>query len=97
MLDSISKYLGPFKKILFVFNKHRFITYLVFIIILYAILIYKINGLSQVTASSSNQVPTTTIATPQKINPQVLTQLQQLQNNNVSVQSLFQQARNNPF
>lgn len=99
MKNDLSKYLTSFKKILIIFNKHRLFVYIVFILILYIFLILKINGLGHLTLGSQNNSPTTNsqIATPQRLNPSVIYQLQQLQNNSVTVQSLFEQARNNPF
>ncbi len=99
MSNSLSKYLVSLKKILLVFNKHRLLGYIVFILILYIFLILKINNLDHLSLSNQSNSPTTSsaVATPQRINPSVVYQLQQLQNNSVSVQSLFQQARNNPF
>ncbi len=97
MLDSITKYLSPFKRILAIINKHRLITYMVFIFALYGLLIIKINNLGQISASTSQTTATTNVTTPEHLNQSVIYQLQQLQNNNVTVQSLFEQARSNPF
>ncbi len=97
MLDSLSKYLNPIKKILAVLNKHRLLTYMVFIFALYSLLIIKINNLGQVSPSTTQSPTTSSVATPEHINQSVVTQLQQLQNNNVTVQALFEQARSNPF
>jgi hypothetical protein len=57
----------------------------------------KINSLSNVQPSSTvvtSQVKT--VAIPQ-IDPTVVKQIQNLQDNSVSVQALFNQARTNPF
>ncbi len=97
MLDSLSKYLGPIKKVMLVLNKHRLITYMVFIFALYSLVIVKINNLGQVLPSTTQTQTTSTVATPEHINQSVISQLQQLQNNNVTVQALFEQARSNPF
>ncbi len=70
---------------------------MVFIFALYSLLIVKINNLGQVLPSTTQTQTTSTVATPEHINQSVISQLQQLQNNNVTVQALFEQARSNPF
>lgn len=63
---------------------------------MYGYLILAISNLeSGNTSIATNNPPI--INTAQHINQSVVKQLEQLQNNNVTVQSLFQQARNNPF
>lgn len=60
----------------------------------YGFLIFRINSLSNATPTDSS--PVSTVQVPH-IDPTVVKQLQQLQDNSVSVKSLFDQARSNPF
>ncbi len=94
---SLEGQLNLLKKNLITLNKYKLFIYIVFVLILYGFLILKINTLDQfvVSNNSSSQISGTT--TPQHLNQAVIDQLQQLQNNNVTVQTLFEQARNNPF
>ncbi len=65
--------------------------------VIYAYVLFKINSQAQAQPSSSAvsaQLKTTPHAA---INPTVIKQLEQLQNNSVSVQVLFNQSRQNPF
>lgn len=93
---TLSDQLNSLKIVITFLNKYKIILYLFFILSLYGYLILAINNLeSGNTTITTNSSPT--INTTQHINQSVVKQLEQLQNNNVTVQSLFQQARNNPF
>lgn len=76
---------------------YSFIIFLVFAAVLYGMVILKINELSDVQPSEeaiAKQVKSTKL--PQ-IDEKVVAQLKALQDNSVSVQTLFTQARDNPF
>ncbi len=78
-------------------RKYLWIGLALFLVVSYGYVVIKINGFVQ-------QQPTTTQvaqylknqANP-SVNPKIVSQLEQLQNHSVSVQALFNQARQNPF
>ncbi|MEK9196493.1 MAG: hypothetical protein AAB914_03945 [Patescibacteria group bacterium] len=71
--------------------------FIVFIILLYATLIFRINQLSS-TSPSDEQVSQKLSETKRpQIDQDSLEKIQKLQDESVSVQSLFKEARNNPF
>ena len=64
----------------------------------YGFLVFRISVLNNAEPSTSSDTATQTQVAPvPHIDPTVVKQLQQLQDNSVSVQALFNQARNNPF
>jgi len=77
----------------------KFVRYLpgLFILLLlsiYGFVFFQINALSNKTPSSTSSTQTAHIP---KIDPKLVEQLQSLQDNSTSVQTLFDQARDNPF
>lgn len=73
-----------------------FIVMLVFLL-LYIVMIFRINQLSGVTPTDAQVTSKEkTIARP-RIDQQTINKIEQLQNQNIQVQALFNQARNNPF
>ena len=76
------------------FQRYAVVLFLLLVACVYGLLVFRINSLQNTQPTNSAQV--TTVATPH-IDPKVVDQLQQLQDNSVSVKSLFDQARSNPF
>ena len=78
-------------------SKYAVLLFILLVAIVYGFLVMRINSMQSVPPSSvnSNQ-KVTTVATP-RIDPKIVQQLQQLQDNSVSVKTLFDQARSNPF
>lgn len=62
---------------------------------LYGFIIWRINVYSNAPASQSEV--SSQVASQPHIDPKVVKQMQELQNNSVNVQALFNQARQNPF
>lgn len=80
-----------------IFKRYSFVIFLVFLLALYGFVLFRINSLSNSQPSEeavSSQVKAAAIP---KVDPAVISQLQSLQDNSVSVQALFNQARSNPF
>ncbi len=78
-------------------NRYAIILFFLLLITVYGFVLLKINSLTN--AQPSNTSVTTqaqTVAIPH-IDPTVVKQIQNLQDNSVSVQALFNQARTNPF
>ena len=78
-------------------RRYGLVVFLVFVAVLYGFVLLRINTLGKVQPSAdavSGQVKSARIP---HIDQSVVRQLQSLQDNSVSVKSLFNQARSNPF
>lgn len=76
-------------------NRYAVVLFLLLVALVYGFLMMRIQSLQNVQPSNT-PVRGTVVATPH-IDQSVVDQLQQLQDNSVSVKSLFDQARSNPF
>jgi len=77
----------------------RYLTFSVIILFLasYAFLVYRINTLAS-REPTDDEITSALKALPlPKVDQPTINKIQQLQDQNVQVQSLFEQARNNPF
>jgi hypothetical protein len=80
-----------------VFRRYSFLIFLIFVAAVYGFILYRISSLDSQQPSTdavSSQVKAAQIP---HINQSVVEQLQSLQDNSVSVKTLFNQARSNPF
>jgi hypothetical protein len=80
-----------------IFRRYSFLIFLVFVAALYGFILFRVSSLDSEqpsTTAVSSQVQAAQIP---HINQSVVNQLQSLQDNSVSVQALFNQARSNPF
>ena len=97
MKDQIKPLLKIIDPVLVILKNYTAFIVVLLFLALYMMLVIRIGNLS---ASSPSQAQIDsklqTIARP-KIDPKVLIKIQQLQNQNIQVQALFNQARNNPF
>ncbi|MGH7142485.1 MAG: hypothetical protein ACREF5_03430 [Candidatus Saccharimonadales bacterium] len=78
-------------------GRYTLILFLLLVTVVYAFVLLKIDNLSNAQPNNyqiSSKVKS--VAIPH-INPTTVSQIQNLQNNSVSVQALFNQARTNPF
>jgi len=75
-------------------SRYKVVLFIALLAGVYGFLFFKINGYSNVAPSSDAQPVVKKIP---RIDPSVVQQLQQLQDNSVSVKALFDQARSNPF
>ncbi len=88
------------KRVLDIFQdlgRYRTIAFLAFVALLYGFLLFQIRTLTTAQPSAdaiSSQVKATPLP---HIDKATIKQLQSLQDNSVSVQALFDQARSNPF
>jgi hypothetical protein len=73
------------------------IFFCLFLAIIYGFVVYRVQVLNSSEPSASDVAAQSQTASVPHIDPTVLRQLQQLQDNNVSVQTLFSQSRSNPF
>ena len=77
-------------------GRYAVILFCVLVALVYGFLVMRINSLNSVQPDSSTVTAQANTATPH-IDPKLVQQLQSLQDNSVSVKSLFDQARSNPF
>jgi hypothetical protein len=78
-------------------NRYNVIFFLAFVAVLYGLVLLHINSLDNQQPSGQAVSSQVKAANVPHIDPTVVKQIQSLQDNSVSVQSLFDQARNNPF
>jgi hypothetical protein len=67
------------------------------VLVIYGFLVYRVNILNTTEPSESDIAAKSQTVKVPHIDPVVLKQLKSLQDNSVNVQSLFNQARSNPF
>jgi hypothetical protein len=77
--------------------KFRYSIFIAFIAIVYSFLILKAITLSHAQPSVIAVQKQSTSTTGPQINPSIVIKINQLQNNSVNVNALFNQARQNPF
>ncbi|HET7060231.1 MAG TPA: hypothetical protein VFH99_02875 [Candidatus Saccharimonadales bacterium] len=93
-LEDISR---QFSALMIRLRRYRLELFLVFVICIYGLVIWRIN--TMLTAQPTPEAVTSQVKAngiPQ-IDPAVVQQLQNLRDNSVNVQVLFDQGRNNPF
>ena len=76
---------------------YSFLLFLVFVAFIYGFILLRINSLDNVQPSDDAVTSQVQAARITHIDPGVVRQLQSLQDNSVSVKTLFNQARANPF
>lgn len=92
-LDNLQAQLKP---LITNFIRFRMPLFLAMVAVLYGFLIVRINALQHVQPSAIAAAPAAQPAIPH-IDPATIQKIEQLQNNSASVQTLFDQARKNPF
>jgi hypothetical protein len=78
-------------------KKYSFLAFLIFVAILYGFVFFRINSLKNTEPSDSDVTSQVQAAHIPRIDQGLVKQLKSLQDNSVSVQTLFNDARNNPF
>ncbi len=76
---------------------YSLISFVVLVVLLYGFIVLRINTLSGMQPSDSEVSSHVQAAKSLRIDQSVVQQLKSLQDNSVSVQGLFEQARSNPF
>lgn len=71
--------------------------FLVFVALIYGLVLFRIHSLSSAQPTADQVSSQVKAARIPHIDQSVVQQLQTLQDNSVNVQTLFEQARNNPF
>lgn len=88
LLPAIRKFYGKY-------GGHAIFAAILLVLLVYVFVVMRINSLANAEPSPDQQV-TVTNSIPH-IDPKTINQIQNLENNNTQVHSLFEQARNNPF
>lgn len=78
-------------------SRYRFVLFLIFVALIYGFVVLRINSLSNAQPTDDAVNSQVQAARIPHIDQSVVNQLQSLQDNSVSVKSLFNQARANPF
>ncbi len=86
-LQSVAKYASTYNKLLF----------FLLLAVVYGFVVVRINVLSQAEPNPDDVSAQIVGGKSLKVDPTVVDKIQKLQDNSVSVQSLFDQARQNPF
>jgi hypothetical protein len=73
------------------------VLFCLFFLIIYGFIVYRVQVLNNSEPSAADVASKSRTASVPHIDPKVLNQLQQLQDNSVSVQTLFNSSRDNPF
>jgi len=90
LLDTITARLSSLRRYIFVI-------FVLFVAGLYGFVLFRVNSLSHAQPVASDVTSQVKAAAIPHIDQAVVKQLQSLQDNSVSVQALFNQARSNPF
>lgn len=80
-----------------VLKRYRVMIFVLFVVLVYGFVVYRINTLSGVEPSQTDISAQSDPIRTAHVDKSVITQLQSLQDNSVSVKALFDQARSNPF
>lgn len=84
-------------QILKTLRRYRLLIFIVVLVSIYSFLVYRINVLNNQTPNQDDITAKLQKSQSPKIDQSVVDKIKRLQDNSVDVQSLFNQARNNPF
>lgn len=84
-------------KAVVVLSRYSAILFFLLITSVYGFVVFRINSLVNAQPSQSDIDAQSKTSSVPRVDPNVAEQLQKLQDNSVNVQTLFNQARNNPF
>lgn len=93
-LKSITKIANQARDLL---ARYATVIFIVFVLSVYSFLVWQIGTLSRVEPTDDQIAEQLKTAPRPKINQETLDKIEQLQDQNVAVRSLFKSARNNPF
>lgn len=94
---SISDLEEAIKKYLVLVAKYKIVLFIVVVALVYGYLMYQINNLSNKSPTTNAVQANTSPNTFIHINSSEAQKLMSLKDNNVNIQTLFAQSRNNPF
>lgn len=96
-MNDIRKLLTKLSPLISAFRAHARFIYLVLLLLSCAFLVYRINAYANVAPTDDEVITETKTITKPRVDKAALIQLQNLQDQNIEVQTLFEEARNNPF
>lgn len=94
---SLSSIKPIFSKFVAGLSRYGVVLFFILIAGVYGFVVLRINLLSNIQPSQSDIDAQTTSTSVPRIDPKVAEQLEKLEDNSVNVQTLFDEARNNPF
>ncbi|MFA5003667.1 MAG: hypothetical protein WC498_00045 [Candidatus Saccharimonadales bacterium] len=94
-MQSLNQVVAKFRVVGSLFTRYRIIIFLLVIGAVYSFVIYRINALASVEPSSDSV--NAIVHNKPHIDQATINKIKQLQDNSVNVQTLFDQARQNPF
>jgi hypothetical protein len=94
---SLSKLIDKLMELLETGKRYAPLIFCVFIALIYIFIVYRVQVLNNAEPNDTDVTNQSRTAQVPHIDPKVLDQLQSLQDNSVSVQALFDEARANPF
>jgi uncharacterized iron-regulated membrane protein len=98
MKDIDLKSLKPLaKKLSKILRRHAVFGALMVVLLAYLFMVWRINSLASMDPSAEDQAAALTKAHLPKVDKKAIGQIQALEKSNTQVQSLFNNARNNPF
>ncbi len=78
-------------------HSYAALLFIIFVIVIYGFLTWRIAYYSQLEPSQTDVMTELKTAGVPNVNPEVIKKIEQLKDNSVTVQALFDQARDNPF
>lgn len=93
-MKDLKELTGRLQEILTSLKHYAVLAFILLIAASYGFLVMRINSLQSIPPSTTTSSPV--VVTPH-IDPTIVAQLKQLQDNSVCVKALFDQARSNPF
>ena len=97
MKETIKKIITKILPVVAKLGRYKLFTFSMVLLILYGFLVFRINVLNNKTPSDKSITDKLQTVSRPRIDQSVKDKVQQLQDNSVEVQSLFNSARNNPF
>lgn len=81
------------------FVRYRLVIFVIFVALVYGYTLWQINNFTNAkpTAAQITEESSSPTATIPRIDPATVSKIEQLKDNSVNVQALFNQSRNNPF
>ncbi|GAC1391198.1 MAG: hypothetical protein NVSMB46_02830 [Candidatus Saccharimonadales bacterium] len=97
MNNSMKSLTNKIEPIIHFVKKYLVFSFFVILLVIFGLLIYRINSLTRVEPNDSDVTAKLKTVQRPHIDQQTIDKIQQLQDQNIQVQSLFNQARSNPF
>lgn len=93
----INKFLSKLSPLLDFLKKYAVFIFVIFMLIIFSFLVFRINQFSKVSPSESDLTDKLKTVQRPKIDQKIVDKILELESQNIKVQSLFEQARNDPF